>query len=1106
MRDAIRALVVFATGVGGLAIETVAVRRHALVLGGTASASAYVLGVFLAGLGLGSFLAARWGRAEPVRRPLVVAGAAYALVALTALVGDRLVVSASDGLGATAFAPALLHPGATALAMGFAFPFVLAGTGRAVAAALLATNLLGSVVSAWAAGNVWIPGIGLGRTNALATSAYAAAAVLLVAFGRTVVAAPSASGRDVVAENGPGEGGVDGLPMGTLAFLAGFATLGYEIVLLHRLPYFLEGFQPTLSAVLAASLATLAAGGYVAAWLARSRSVSRGAVLGGAGLVAALFVSAPFLDPVAGRFAFVAVSSDFGFHARALTTAAAVAAPVLVPLGVVLPTLVAREHGRPGSDRTGILLAFHGLGNLAGAIAVGWLLPRFGVPVSATLTKALLAAVCVTIAWRATWGRLASGRLVPATLVVAPFALSLVFPAAGPFVGTRNDRANLDILADATDAHGTATVAYDRQNHAMVLFTDEFRAAETGPGTGYMRVLGHLPKLILQDAVAGGGSGARIAVIALGTGTTANALAAWPDHEVLHVVEISRAVLELAPWFSGDGPLAIRRDDPRPAWQRDPRTRVHCTDGRRWLAAAGDEEEALDLVTMEPLLPYDPGTAALYSREFYRLVHDRLRPGGLCVQWIPTHAMPADTFRTLLRTFAAEFDPVSVWLVDQATLLVGIRGGGDTAPDMPTVDRLAELLASAPQEARQTMHEAGLCDAADFRAALVVERLDPAADALREAPVLSDDRPFLERIGYWSGAERLGGFLADNLAVLDALVGDEAGDDAPLRRSRLAGRRELALAPLTPGPAAPRAAVARLRAARALAPSSTLLHQEETRARRLEVEAALVVSERAAAARLAGAWLRRDPASARVWLAAGFGGGEPEQQAAVRAAVAVDPTLWSRGAVRVAADVEVTRPQGELVSPLAAIDVLGGDERLAGRAAGEDGVAWSAALRAAWPVRSARALIERRRRGDVLSGGAAEALRSVLDPASFREFAGLVLEPVATDAADAHRRLQELGVQWRSDLPMPDGLVAWVRSPVPEVRAEAAAVLAERRASGPCRLLAGLLRDDVLEVRQAAGIALFRTWGDRFRYDPEGTAIERDAVASALEQLHDPGR
>jgi hypothetical protein len=391
--------------------------------------------------------------------------------------------------------------------------------------------------------------------------------------------------------------------------------------------------------------------------------------------VAALFVSAPFLDPVAGRFAFVAVSSDFGFHARALTTAAAVAAPVLVPLGVVLPTLVAREHGRPGSDRTGILLAFHGLGNLAGAIAVGWLLPRFGVPVSATLTKALLAAVCVTIAWRATWGRLASGRLVPATLVVAPFALSLVFPAAGPFVGTRNDRANLDILADATDAHGTATVAYDRQNHAMVLFTDEFRAAETGPGTGYMRVLGHLPKLILQDAVAGGGSGARIAVIALGTGTTANALAAWPDHEVLHVVEISRAVLELAPWFSGDGPLAIRRDDPRPAWQRDPRTRVHCTDGRRWLAAAGDEEEALDLVTMEPLLPYDPGTAALYSREFYRLVHDRLRPGGLCVQWIPTHAMPADTFRTLLRTFAAEFDPVSVWLVDQATLLVGIRGG-----------------------------------------------------------------------------------------------------------------------------------------------------------------------------------------------------------------------------------------------------------------------------------------------------------------------------------------------------------------------------------------------------------------------------------------------
>src|SRR5690606_10041591 len=144
--------------------------------------------------------------------------------------------------------------------------------------------------------------------------------------------------------------------------------------------------------------------------------------------------------------------------------------------------------------------------------------------------------------------------------------------------------------------------------------------------------------------------------------------------------------------------------------------------------------------------------AALYSREFYELVRSRLREGGLCVQWVPTHAMPRPMFETLLGTFVDAFPATSIWLVDQSTLLVG-----STRQHLGSPAGLDARLASAPELARTTLHEAGIATADDLLAAHVAA---PRA-AFAAAERLGDDRPFLERIGYWSGEERLS-FLGRN--------------------------------------------------------------------------------------------------------------------------------------------------------------------------------------------------------------------------------------------------------------------------------------------------------------------------------------------------------
>src|SRR5690606_10458291 len=129
--------------------------------------------------------------------------------------------------------------------------------------------------------------------------------------------------------------------------------------------------------------------------------------------------------------------------------------------------------------------------------------------------------------------------------MVLPLGLAAWFLSPGPPVqGSRYDQpGRYRYLHHESDSVLTASVVYDRHEHRMILFTDEFRAAYTGRDTGYMQVLGHLPFLLRPDLED-------VAVIALGTGTTARAVCAWPQARSIELVEISRAVLHCTPWFT----------------------------------------------------------------------------------------------------------------------------------------------------------------------------------------------------------------------------------------------------------------------------------------------------------------------------------------------------------------------------------------------------------------------------------------------------------------------------------------------------------------------------------------------------------------------------
>jgi predicted membrane-bound spermidine synthase len=119
-----------------------------------------------------------------------------------------------------------------------------------------------------------------------------------------------------------------------------------------------------------------------------------------------------------------------------------------------------------------------------------------------------------------------------------------------------------------------------------------------------------------------------IAVIGLGSGDTAYALAGSPHTRELVSIEIieeiHHALREGAPRI---------RYSPLDSLLNDPRIKWVFTDGRAHILRSGKQ---FDVIEADALRPNSAYSGNLYSREYFRTLRDRLKPDGLAVSWVPT--------------------------------------------------------------------------------------------------------------------------------------------------------------------------------------------------------------------------------------------------------------------------------------------------------------------------------------------------------------------------------------------------------------------------------------------------------------------------------------
>jgi spermidine synthase len=157
---------------------------------------------------------------------------------------------------------------------------------------------------------------------------------------------------------------------------------------------------------------------------------------------------------------------------------------------------------------------------------------------------------------------------------------------------------------------------------------------------------------------------ARLAVLGNAGGTVARAFGRyWPDVEI-DGVEIDPAVTDAGFRYLGMGD--------------NPRLTAHDADARPFLRRTG---ERYDLIYADAYhQPYVPFYLA--TREFFELVRDRLRPGGLVALNVATVPGDRRLVEELAGTLASVFPEVRVWPVLRFNhVVVGLtKPGGDVAP------------------------------------------------------------------------------------------------------------------------------------------------------------------------------------------------------------------------------------------------------------------------------------------------------------------------------------------------------------------------------------------------------------------------------------------
>ena len=651
--------------------ETLWLRLSGLAFGNSVWSAALILSSFMAGLAVGSAIAARW-RLRTTRPLLVYAGLEFivatfgcALVFTIPSIGTWLrplfqtLWTHQESLNILRFLFSFVTLLIPTTAMGLTLPVLVEDPllhryefGRTIGV-FYGCNTLGAVAGSLLGETVLIRAWGLFGT-ALAASAIcciAAICALIISIQSTT------STTDA-----PVFSGAKSIPWNLVLVSAGtgLTLLALEVIWFRFLRLYVASSSIAFCVMLAIVLAGIGLGGIFSSFIpARVRQDRRSvpALL----LIAAIATLLSYLFFPIPTTPWDKTSFDIRAWQQIGSLSLVLMFPVACLSGLLLSTIVAsvQSEGIGRMNSVGLTILWNTIGAACGPLLAGFVfLPRFGFQTSLIAFAVFYALLTSLVAPREhlRFVTMALGALFILILSIFPYHRDELH-----FANTRRPYEH-DGSVFVKKIEGVAdTFQLLRRDLAAGpyyyrLVTNSYSMSATQPRSQrYMRLFAYLPLAMRPQSED-------VLLICYGVGVTADAFVRDRQLKHLDVVDISNEVFNLADSYSGAGfsnPL------------RDPRVTGFVQDGRFFLQSC---PKRYDVISGEPPPLKTLGTVNLYTEQFFRLMKERLKEGGIVSFWLPLYQLTLQDAKSILRAFHNVFPDASLWATnDLEWIMIGIK-------------------------------------------------------------------------------------------------------------------------------------------------------------------------------------------------------------------------------------------------------------------------------------------------------------------------------------------------------------------------------------------------------------------------------------------------